>query len=186
MKLQQSKQSMIIGSVASLALMLAMGTVNAGNNNKHGASVSIFNTCELADTDKDDNTIKIKPVLRVTTTITDKSSGDFSALFDQDSLTVRATEKGKGRPKFDQVGDTETRDGALGVTKTDIQLCDGLGGTLVSSDTVSLNASVSVEVSNDNKGEYSNRCSDDPDTEDVNEGKIVVSPDELAAACMLP
>lgn len=179
---------MIIGSVASLALLLAMGTVNAGKpdgNNRGGASIAISNTCELAA-----DAATSKPVLRVTTTITDKSSGDVSALFNPGYIEVTAMEKEKGKPKYKQVGTsvrTEGGDGVslLGVTETDIQLCDGIG-TLVSPDAVSLNASVSVEVSNDNKAEYSNRCSDDPDTLDVNEGKVLVSPYDLAIACMLP
>lgn len=175
---------MIIGSVASLALLLVMGTVNAGNN-KGGASVAVSNTCEL-----ESDAATYKPVLRVTTTITDKSSGDVSALFNPGYIEVTATEKEKGKPKYKQVGTsvkTEGGDGIslLGVTVTDIQLCDGTD-TVVSPGAVSLNASVSVEVSNDNKAEYSNRCSDDPGTEDVNEGKVLVSPYDLAIACNLP
>ena len=197
MKLQQPKQpkqSMVIGSVVSLALLLAMGTVNAGKpagNNKGGASIAIFNTCELADTVSDTDNSPIKPVLRVTTTITDKSSGDVSALFNPGYISVTATEKGKGKSKYKQVGTSVRTEGGvdkeslLGVTISDIQLCAG-GLSLVDPDSVSLNASVSVEVSNDNKAEYSNRCSDDPVTEDVNEGKVLVSTDVLAAACMLP
>ena len=186
MKLQQSKQSLIIGSVASLALMLAMGPANAGKpeSNSGGASVAVSNTCALAS-DPDSG----KPVLRVTTTITDKSSGDVSALFNPGYIMVTATEKEKRKPKYAQVGTPVKTDGSgsslLGVTVTDIQLCDG-ANTVVSADAVSLNASVSVEVSNDNKAEYSNRCSDDPLTEGVDEGKVLVSPDALAQACMLP
>jgi len=183
MKFQKPKQSMIIGSVTSLALLLAMGTVNAGKpdgNNKGGASIAVSNACVLAS-----DATTYKPVLRVTTTITNKSSGDVSPDFTESGTTVRAKEKGRGKQKYVQVGDTATFTGALGVTVTDIQLCDA-GSYLGPDDTVSLRASVSVNVENDNKAEYSNRCSDDPETLDVNEGKVVVSSAELDTLCMLP
>ena len=203
MKLQKPKQTRLIGGAASCALLLALtGCGGSGggedesataakgppaNSNSQGASIAVSNTCELADTDTAGNAIK--PVLRVTTTITDKSSGDVSALFNPGYIMVTATEKEKRKPKYAQVGTSEKTDGSgsslLGVTVTDIQLCDGTN-TVVSSGAVSLNASVSVEVSNDNKAEYSNRCSDDPLTDGVDEGKVLVSPDALAATCMLP
>jgi hypothetical protein len=185
MSLQKSKKIRIIGGAASLALLLAMGTVNAGKpdgsspNNKGGASVAVSNTCELVS-------IAGKPALRVTTTITNKSSGDASPDFTENGTKVRAKEKGKGKDKYEQVGEKEIFTGALGVTVKDIQLCDGSGAYLGPDDTVSLNASVSVNVDNDNKGEYSNRCSDDPDTDNIDEGKVVVSADELNQLCMLP
>ena len=185
MSLQKSKKIRNIGGASALALLLAMGTVNAGKpdgsapNNKGGASIAVSNTCELASNNG-------KPVLKVTTTITNKSSGDASPDFTENGTTVRAKEKGKGKDKYHLVGEKAIFTGALGVTVTDIQLCNESGAYLGPTDTVSLNASVSVNVDNDNKGEYANRCSDDPGTDDIDEGKVVVSADELTALCMLP
>ena len=202
MNLQKPKQTRIIGSVASLALLLALTGCGSGgeadigpevdakgpplnsnspNAGDFGASIAVSNTCELADTDTDGN--PIKPVLRVTTTITDKSSGDLDEI-NFDYATVTAMEKGKGKGKYEQVGVAAMKTGdLLGVTKTDIQLCTAEGAYLGPDDTVSLNASVSVSVINDNKPEYANRCSDDPDTDGINEGKVVVSSYELNQLC---
>lgn len=205
MKLQKSKQNRPIGGVAACALLLALtgcggsgssdesagvtkgppANSNSPNNNtedqQFGASIAVSNTCELVGTDNDGNAIK--PVLRVTTTIIDKSSGDLDeVLFDY--ATVTALEKGKGKDIYEQVGVAATNTGdLLGVTETDIQLCDAAGAYLGPDDTVSLNASVSVSVSNDNKAEYANRCSDDPDTDGIDEGKVVVSSFELNQLC---
>jgi hypothetical protein len=182
MKLQKPYQTKVICSAAALALLLAMGTANAGGNNKRGASIGVSNTCELAS-DNDTG----KPVLRVTTTIINKSSGDVSPDFTEDGTRVRAKEKGSGKgEKYMQVGEPSEFTGELGETVTNIQLCAADDTYLGPDNTVSLNASISVNVDNDNKGEYASRCSDDPATEDVNEGKVVVSSDELDALCMLP
>lgn len=184
MKKRTAKQAMTFTTAASLALMLAMGTANAGGNgnNKRGASIDVSNGCALAS-----DTVTGKPVLRVTTTITNKSSGDVVPYFSVDGTTIRAEEKGKGKgEKYQQVGATAKMTGALGVTVTDIQLCSADGLYLGPDNTVSLNASVSVNVDNDNKSEYSNRCSDDAETLGVDEGKVVISGGELTALCMLP
>ena len=152
----------------------------ASGSNSQGASIGISNSCVLAS-----DTVSGKPVLRITTNIIDKSSGDTTPYFTENGTTVRAEEKGKGKPTYTQVGDAATFTSSLGVNETDIQLCkDGL--TLVSNGAVSLNASISISVDNDNKGEYSSRCSDDPATDNIDEGKVLVSPVELAQACMLP
>ena len=166
-------------TATSLALLLATGTVNAGpnGNNKRGASIGISNACALAMSDAN------KPVLRVTTTIIDKSSGDTAVFFTVDGTSVRGMEKGKGRDKYAQVGDTATFTGSLGVTETDIQLCNDDGTSKRSSASVSLNGSVSVSVDNDDKGEYANRCSDDPATDWVDESKVDVRGVDWVAAC---
>ena len=204
MRLQKSKQIRPIGGVAACALLLALtgcgggsgssdesadvtkgppANSNSPNAGDFGASIAVSNTCELV-TDNDGNAIK--PVLRVTTTIIDKSSGDTSPDFTIDGTTVRAKEKGKGKDAYETVGDPETFTGALGVKVTDIQLCEGdvdTGYTYPVDDTVSLNASVTVGVDNDNKGEYVNRCSDDPATDGIDEGKVVVSAADLNLLC---
>ena len=191
MKLEKPKQTGVIGTAASLALLLALSGCGGGsgsgdseieakgppsNSNSQGASISISNACELAS-------VTGKPVLRVTTTIIDKSSGDYGVDFTKNGTTVRAKEKGQGKDTYELVGEKAMFTGALGVTVTDIQLCNGSGAYLGPTDTVSLNASVSVSVDNDNKGEYVNRCSDDPDTDNIDEGKVVVSADELNQLC---
>ena len=194
MKLQKPRQTRIIGAAAAGALLLALtgcgGSGSGGedeldiaakgppsNSNSQGASIAVSNTCALASGTSG------KPVLRVTTTIIDKSSGDLDVvLFDY--ATVTALEKGKGKDIYEQVGVAATNTGdLLGVTETDIQLCDAAGAYLGPDDTVSLNASVSVSVSNDNKAEYANRCSDDPDTDGIDEGKVMVSSYELNQLC---
>ena len=191
MKLEKPKQTRVIGTAASLALMLALSGCGGGSgsgeseieakgppqhSNSQGASISITNACELAS-------IAGKPVLRVTTTIIDKTSGDYGVDFTDNGTTVRAKEKGKGKDTYEWVGEEAIFTGALGITVKDIQLCDGSGAYLGPDDTVSLNASVTVNVDNDNKGEYANRCSDDPDTDGIDEGKVVVSADELTQLC---
>ena len=203
MKLQKTR---IIGSVASFALLLALtgcgssgeediataakgppANSNSPNNNtdteQFGASIGVSNTCALAS-DKATG----KPVLRVTTTIIDKSSGDLDEVI-FDWATVTAMEKGKGKDKYYPVGEVANIEADLAVIETDIQLCSvpPVGSHedpsyLGPDDTVSLNASVSVSVSNDNKPEYANRCSDDPEI-DGDQGKVVVSSYELSQLC---
>lgn len=155
---------------------------NSPNAGDYGASIDVFNTCELAS-DPDTS----KPVLRVTTTITEKSSGDISADLTVDGTTVRAKEKGKGNDTYESVHETAFKQftPVMGANYTDIQLCDENGFYLGPDDTVSLNASVTVNVDNDNKGEYANRCSDDPETP-ADEGKVIISAAELNQLCMLP
>ena len=66
MKLQKQKQTRIVGSVASLAVLLALTACGGGggsgeeeiaakgppsHSNSQGASIAVSNTCELADTD---------------------------------------------------------------------------------------------------------------------------------------
>lgn len=148
------------------------------HSNTQGSSVDITNNCML-------DYVAGKPVLRVTTDIIDKSSGDITPYFKENGTTVRAEEKGRGKDAYEQVGVTAIFTGSLGITVTDIQLCDESGAYLGPDDTVSLGATVTVDVDNDNKGEYLNHCSDDPDTADVNEGKVVISSAELNALCAL-
>jgi len=178
MKLQKPKQLITIGTAASLALLLAMGTANAAKGdgpNRHGASIIISNACTLA--------FAPKPVLRVTTTLIDDSSGDDGVDFTIDGTTVRAKEKAKGKGPKVTVGAPAVFTPQLGVNVTDIQLCDANGVSLLSDDTVSLNTAVSINVDNDNKGEYSNRCSDDPSTDGINEGTVDVRGIDFTDAC---
>lgn len=184
MKFQNTKQIVALGSAASLALLLFTGpgiaAPNNGGNNKGGASIGVTNHCALA---QDPETGK--PVLRITNIIINKSSGDVSPDFSLDGSTARAKEKGSGKgEKYQQVGSVTSFTAALGSTDIDIQLCDE-NGYLGPDNTVSLNASVSINVDNDNKGEYASRCSDDPETP-ADEGKVVVSAAELDALCLLP
>jgi hypothetical protein len=208
MKVNLTKPFDRVATVSSLVLLLALtgcgggggsddpelaakgppSNSNSPNAGEFGASIGVSNTCELVDDEYDDDNNLIKPVLRVTTTIDDKSSGDISPDFTENGTTVRAKEKGKGNDTYDSVGKAAIFTGSLGDTVTDIQLCvgDDLNGySYPVEDTVSLNASVTVSVDNDNKGEYVNRCSDDPATDGIDEGKVVVSAAELDLLCSL-
>ena len=182
MKFDKFSQTSLVGG-AALALILAMGSAQAAKpGNKGGASIGISNTCALTEDAAG------KPVLMVTTTVVNKSSEDATPYFANDSMIVIAEEKAnRGKPKWEQVGDTVTKTASLGIIETPISLCKADGtGTNVSPDAASLNATVSIDVVNDNKAEYSNRCSDDPATDGIDEGKVLVSPEELDAICMLP
>jgi hypothetical protein len=192
MKFDNFSQTSLIGG-AALALILAMGSAQAGKpganpndpdegpNNKGGASIGASSTCELAS-DPDTS----RPVLRVATTIINKSSGDATPDFTENGSALRAKEKANKSDKYKQVGATTVFTASLGTTVRDVQLCvgDDLNGySYPVEDTVNLNASVSINVDNDNKGEYSHRCSDDPATEGVDEGKIAVSAADLNLLC---
>jgi len=183
MKLKKSKQFRTIGTAVSLALLVAAGNVSAGKpGNKGGASIAVSNACEL---EKDEFTGK--PVLRVTTTIIDKSSAGLkeAVTFHDPGLVVMAMEKGRGKGKYEKVGETGKTAANLvkidGITVTNIQLCDG-DKYIGPQDTVSFNALVTIDVVNDNKSDYLNRCSDVEGT-GINEGKVVVSAVELDILC---
>ena len=178
------------GSVVSLAVLLALTGCGGGggsddpelaakgppdHSNSQLSSVAVANTCVL-------DTSGAKPVLLVTTTITDKSSGEISAYLSDPGITVVGEEKGKGKDAYAMLG-MESIPGEIGVNTIPIQLCNDEGGYIGPTDTVSLNASVTVSVMNDNKDDYFSRCSDDPDTPDVDEGKVVVSASELDILC---
>ena len=182
-----------IGTVSSLALLLALSGCGGGadgetitaeeegpppHSNSQQASIGVSNTCELAS-----DVVTGKPVLRVTTTIVDKSSGDVTAYLKADGITVIAEEKGRGKQPYEQVGETAAYTGEIGVNSVDIQLCGDDGSYLGPDDTVSMNASISVSVINDNKEDYYSRCSDDPTTDGIDEGKVLASAAELNWLC---
>lgn len=183
MKTQKTIRTGMVVGAATMAMLLALGNAYAGkgDNNKGGASIGITNHCALADDAAG------KPVLRVTTSIINKSSEDATPYFVENGMIVIGEQKGRGN-KYSQVGDTVTRTASLGdPIVTDISLCNDDGsGTNLSADSVSLNATVSIDVINDNKAEYSNRCKDDPSTDGIDEGKVLVSPDSVDAICRLP
>lgn len=183
MKSQKTIRTGMVAGVATMAMLLAFGTAQAGkgDNNKQGASIGITNHCALADDAAG------KPVLRVTTSIINKSSEDATPYFVENGMIVIGEQKGRGK-KYSQAGDMVIKTASLGnPIVTDISLCNDDGsGTNLASDTVSLNATISIDVINDNKAEYSNRCKDDPLTDGVDEGKVLVSPDAVDAICRLP
>ena len=100
-------------------------------------------------------------------------------------MIVIGEQKGHGK-KYSQAGDTVVKTASLGTPfVTDISLCDA-SGTHLASDTVSLNATVAIDVINDNKAEYSNQCKDDPATDGIDEGKVLVPPADVDAICLQP
>lgn len=187
----KSEKTISIGTTASaiaLATLLAFGTAHAakggnkgGNSIAGGSSIDITNYCALAD-DADG-----KPVLRVTTSIVNMSE-ETTPYFVEDGMYVVGEQKGKGKPKYAQVGDTVMKTASLGdPIVTDISLCHSDGsGTNLSAGTLELNATVSIDVMNDNKPEYSSQCDDDPATDDIDESNIPVSPADVGAICILP
>jgi hypothetical protein len=193
MKFQKLEQTRIIGGAASLALLFALSGCGGGggsgddeiaakgppsHSNSQLASIGVSNTCELVEDHPDTGTA----ALRVITTIVDKSSGDDGVDFTPGGTTVRAKEKGKGKDIYETVGEFAPFTPHLGENTTDIQLCKN-GVYDGPADTVSLRASISINVDNDNKDEYTSRCSDDPETDGVDEGKVVISATELDYLC---
>ena len=172
MELQKPKQTMIIASVASLALLLAMGTANAGKpdgsapNNKGGASIGVSNICKVVDT-------IAGAELEVTTTIIDKTvsktKGRNLITFGSDN-TVQAQQKvdnpdGAGKVLI-ELGEAKyiypviDADNTTFTQTTTFQLClDGEPGPDLDPSAVSLNALVTVDVTTDNKGYYTSQCS---------------------------
>ena len=184
----KSEKFICTASAMTLAMLLAVGTAHAGKggngsqgNNKGGASIGITSHCALADDSSG------KPVLRVTTSIINKSSEEATPYFVEDGMIVIGEQKGRGN-KYSQAGNTVVKTASLGEPiVTDISLCNSDGsGTNLAPDTVSLNATVAIDVHNDNKAEYSNQCKDDPATDGVDEGKVLVSPADVDAICLLP
>lgn len=185
-----------IATASSLVLLLALagcggsgdsgetintedkGPLKTSDTNKAGIYVS--NICTLAS---DENTGK--PVLRVNTTIVDDSDDDVDvvAYLKPEGITVIAEEKGKGKQAYEQVGEASIYTGIIGVNETNIQLCGDHGSYLGPADTRSLNASVTVSVINDGKGDYYNQCDDDPATDGIDESNITVSAAELNLRC---
>ena len=168
MKLQKPKQIRVIGSIISLALLLAMGTVNAaGNGNgksnspnrntpggteEYGASVGVSSTCALVDGGKK---------FQVTTTITDKSLGDTIPLYG--SSTVDYIGKMRGR-KIEGVSPyvisgpipfaTESS-----VVKNTLDLCEARANGSLRDGTIALNSFTSVTVVNSKDGAlYGSYC----------------------------
>jgi hypothetical protein len=180
MKFEKAKQLKTIGAAVSLALLVGMGTVNAGGkSNAKGASIGVSNACAL-----DEETMTI---FSVTTTVTDKSSGDTPPTAVPDGSFV--TFKGKLRKgNKTQVLNEFTSEKFMFTMKVgdenykQLNLCDVV--VKMSPDTVSLNAEVSVAISNSTRGVYdTSRCSDDPLTEGVNEGKVLIHYGDLVEAC---
>ena len=165
MKFEKVKQFKTIGTAVSLALLLAAGNVSAGNGNGNGksnspnngdtfgASVGVSSTCALVDDGK---------TFQVTTTITDKSSGDTIPSFPADGSYVDYIGKLRG-PKIpgvspyvvatDPFNPNEVPvggDAIEGVVTNTLDLCTA--GLMVG--TVSLNSSTTVVVSNSKGGTY--------------------------------
>ena len=174
MKLEKAKQLKTIGTAVSLALLLGVGSVNAaGKSNAKGASIGVSNTCALDVT---------KTVFEVTTTVTDKSSGDTPPNFVPQGSFV--TFKGKLRKgnSTQTLSTSEAFMATLGYNYNQLDLCDVVAQ--MSPDTVSLNADVSVAISNSTRMVYdTSRCSDDPTTDGVNEGKVLIHYGDLVEAC---
>jgi hypothetical protein len=171
MKLQKPKQLTTIGTAVSLALLLAVGTVNAakpdgtgkpgGGNSpnqgieSYGASIGVSNVCEVSGNN-----------LLVETTITDKSSGDTKPFFV--SIGILPFQKVRSEPNsplwsvVPAVVDLDklNKYGADPVTRqyapftTPINLCEaGL-----TSDATSVNAVIKVKVFNSNKTDFNSKC----------------------------
>ena len=189
MKFEKVKQFKTIGTAVSLALLLGMGSVNAAGNGKgksnspnngdtFGASIGVSSTCALDDT---------KTVFEVTTTITDKSSGDTIPSYGPDMSYVDYIGKKSGRKTLDSpyvISDGNLFAPAPVVVNT-LDLCAARAGDHPSlkDGTVSLNSLTSVYVSNSKGGtSYTAQCSDNPDTIE-NEGKVVIDLGLLDLAC---
>ena len=188
MKFEKAKQLKTIGTAVSLALLLGVGSVNANppahsnspkNNSddpnvdpEYGASVGVSSTCALIDDGK---------TFQVTTTITDKSSGDTIPSYGPGMSYVDYIGKKSGRKTADNPyvisswnkfnpNEAPEGDAIAGVVTNTLDLCTA--GLMEG--TVSLNSLTSVYVSNSKDGtSYTAQCSDDPYTSE-NEGKVVI------------
>ena len=163
-----------IGIAASAALMASLAASgsalaapgNGNGPNKQGpqGSIGVMNTCEVDDSNIYD------VLLIVTTTITDKSSGDGVATIIQDGFTVQAMQKFGGRYLF-EVGDAQMstptlpEDGSVEFQST-IHLCqDGVEFEGLDPLAKAANAETTVMIDDGHKVEgWISRCIDDPDT----------------------
>ena len=194
MKLQKSKQLITIGTAVSLALLLAAGNVSAGNGNgksnspnnntpgddpEYGASVGVSSTCALDDTGTQ---------FVVTTTVTDKSSGDTTALYGTDMSEIFYLGKERGPHKKYPISSTANLTGSTTTVDNppmvnELDLCAARVDGSLKDGTVSLNSLISVQVSNSKGGTtYTAHCSDNPDTLE-NEGKVVIDVGILGDNC---
>lgn len=168
----------------SLSLAFLTAPVSAEKKGPR-ASLSVATTCALNGTNFD-----------VTVNVRDKTSGDADAVVDFYSITPvykNRANRGNTTTPIDDLGlssDTNTPvNSGLTITQT-FPLCDSLGD--LPSDLRSINAEVSVSYGKDDGAggiadtrTIMNRCSDDPETEDVIEpAGIKVNYDELATACV--
>lgn len=184
MKLQKTIRTGLIASSVTMAALLAFGTAHAGknDNNKQGPGISITNHCTL-----ENNT-----TLRIVTNITDISSGvDTPIYFVSNGMIVHGEQKGTGNWKNATEFNRVTKTARLGEIVTDLSLCHtdpvtGANlGTVLDPATKALNTTITIDVENDNKSAYSNRCMDNLLTEAVNEAQVPVSPDVVDAYCRL-
>jgi hypothetical protein len=193
MELQKPKQFRTIGTTVSLALLLGMGSVNAANNGngngksnspnnndgvkEYGASVGVSSTCKLDATGM---------VFQVTTTVTDKSSGDTPALYGEKMSEIFYLGKERGPNKkylisttAELTGSTTTVDNPPMENKLDLCAARAGDDPLLRDGTVSLNSLISVQVSNSKGGTtYTSQCVATDDSP-----KVVIDLSLLDLAC---
>jgi len=116
MKLKKAKQFRTIGTAVSLALLLAVGTVNAaGNGNGNGksnspkdgggASIGVSNVCTVNDTYEGAELVVTTTIIDKTTGKVDKTTGEFKSTppdFGSDGV-VTLQQKVRSNPRWQRV-----------------------------------------------------------------------------------
>jgi len=168
-----------IASLTAMLLPLAFtGSAVAGKNDNNGqkGSISLFSICHIQTEVEYDHGQPIdvpRPYLKVATTITDASSNLGDAVLD--GMIVQAVEKYKGPwrnpDNFANIGDPDPSYPTLVKGEAEetsrIPLCQAVSGQTLSTDARSVNALITVEITDDHNNKemgFTARCSDDPDT----------------------
>ncbi len=181
----------VLAAVCAVAVLaVAAGPADANGKGKGPrASIASSTQCALDD-----------GMLVVTTTLSNKSSGGKVAEVRGGMITSTTKPANlRGNARVDlltaDIADLVTLPADVDPTlvlTAEFDLCNGAGGVKPAVDTArELNATASVSYGlSGGDGEtrtVTNRCTDDPDTLDVNEGGIKVADviDDIAAACAL-
>jgi hypothetical protein len=170
-----------LATTASLALLLAMGTANAGNNGKgggnspnkgatYGESVGVSSTCELDATGT---------LFQVTTTVTDKTIGDTIPSYGGDMSYIDYLGKERGPHKKYLISQSAKFTGKTGIIDNELDLCAARADSSLKDGTVSLDSLIAVQVSNSKGGtSYTSQCVATDDSP-----KVVIDLGLLDLAC---
>jgi len=143
--------------------------VNGNVVEEYGASIGVSSTCARVDVLGRPNLYGT--IFQVTTTITDKSSGDTIAMYGNGQIDYRGKKRRSGKPYPISEGNEfyiaplGEYTGPLGeytglrVNTNTLNLCDALDDNSLEPETVSLNSLIAVKVLNSKDGAtYTSKC----------------------------